>query len=88
MTFVYFSSSWYMGLDALKDNGITKKLLYLIRDKRLTTEDEPLRRVRKSRILMFTAIELVGFGVTFAVTQTIGSSFSGHKILNDLAELF
>jgi hypothetical protein len=64
-----------MGLDALKGNGITKKLLYFIQDRRLTPADEPLRRVRKSRILMFTAVELAGFGATFAVTQTIGASF-------------
>lgn len=63
-----------MGLDALQGSGITKKILYLIQDKQLTPLSEPLRRVRKSRILMFLAVELVGFGATFAITQTIGSS--------------
>lgn len=61
-----------MGLDALQSNGITKKILYLIQDRQLTPLNEPLRRVRKSRILMFVAVELVGFGATFAITQTIG----------------
>jgi hypothetical protein len=62
-----------MGLDALQGNGISKKIFYLIQDKQLTPVGEPLRRVRKSRILMFLAVELVGFGATFAITQTIGS---------------
>ncbi|KAF7299311.1 hypothetical protein MIND_00880100 [Mycena indigotica] len=61
---------WYMGADALRGNGITLKLLYFLRDKRLTPATEPLRRVRKSHILVFVGVQLVGFGATFAITQT------------------
>ncbi|KAH8085946.1 anion exchanging protein [Cristinia sonorae] len=64
---------WYMGADALEGNGITRKLLYFLRDKALTPSDEPLRKVRKSRILLFVAVQLVGFGATMAVTQTIAA---------------
>ncbi|KIJ19399.1 hypothetical protein PAXINDRAFT_69273, partial [Paxillus involutus ATCC 200175] len=64
---------WYMGADALRGNGITLKLLYLIRDKTLTPPDEPLRKVRKSRLILFVAIQLLGFGATFAITQTIAA---------------
>ncbi|KAG1763040.1 HCO3 transporter family-domain-containing protein [Suillus occidentalis] len=64
---------WFMGADALKGNGITIKLLYLIRDKTLTSPDDPLRKVRKSRISMFVAIQLVAFGATFAVTQSVAA---------------
>ena len=67
-----FGDSWYMGLDALQGNGITQRLLYFFRDKALTPADEPLRKVRKSRILLFVGVQLAGFGATFAVTQTIG----------------
>jgi hypothetical protein len=69
--------SWYMGADALQGNGITLKLLYLLRDESLTSADEPLRKVRKSRLVLFVVIQLIGFGVTFAITQTIGT-FWGH----------
>ena len=65
-----------MGLDALQGNGITRKLLYFFRDKALTPADEPLRTVRKSRILLFVAVQLAGFGATMAITQTIGASHS------------
>ena len=61
-----------MGLDAMQGNGVTYKLLYLIRDKRLTPRDEPLRKVRTSRIILFTVIQLIGFGATFTIVQTIG----------------
>lgn len=64
--------SWYMGADALEGNGITRKLLYFVKDKHLTSTDDPLRKVRKSRILLFVAVQLTAFGATMAVTQTIG----------------
>ncbi|KAJ7465303.1 HCO3 transporter family-domain-containing protein [Mycena latifolia] len=64
---------WFMGADALRGNGITQKLLYFIRDKNLTPSDEPLRKVRKSRILLFVGVQLLGFGATFAITQTIAA---------------
>lgn len=58
-----------MGSDALLSSGVTAKMLYLVRDRRATSPSEPLRGVRKSRIIIFTAIELIGFGATFAITQ-------------------
>ncbi|WVQ70756.1 hypothetical protein IAR50_000278 [Cryptococcus sp. DSM 104548] len=64
---------WYMGSDALLSSGVSAKLLYLIRDRRATSPSEPLRAVRKSKILLFTAVELLGFGATFAITQTIAA---------------
>ncbi|KZT12159.1 uncharacterized protein LAESUDRAFT_640800 [Laetiporus sulphureus 93-53] len=64
---------WYMGADALQGNGITRKILYFFQDKALTPADEPLRKVRKSRILLFVAVQLASFGATFAVTQTIAA---------------
>ncbi|OCH91093.1 hypothetical protein OBBRIDRAFT_729449 [Obba rivulosa] len=73
---------WYMGIDALQGNGITRKLLYFLRDKALTPADEPLRRVRKSRILLFITVQLSGFGATMAVTQTIAAiGFPGIILL-------
>lgn len=64
---------WYMGADALASNGITQKILYLLRDRHLTSPNDPLRRVRKSRLLLFIGIQLIGFGATFAITQTIAA---------------
>lgn len=74
-------ASWFMGTDALATSGITSKILFLIRDRRLADPGDPLYKVRKSRVLMFLALELVGFGATMAITQTIGAS-----IINSLME--
>ncbi|KZT19597.1 hypothetical protein NEOLEDRAFT_1077513 [Neolentinus lepideus HHB14362 ss-1] len=64
---------WYMGLDALLWNSITQKILYLFRDRALIPKNERLHRVRKSRIVMFVSVQLVGFGAAFAITQTIAA---------------
>lgn len=64
-----------MGADALEGNGITRKVLYFFRDRALTPVDEPLRKVRKSRIILFVAVQLAAFGATMAITQTVGASF-------------
>jgi hypothetical protein len=62
-----------MGLDELSGNGITVKVLYFLTDRTMTPYNEPLRRVRKSRIFLFVAVQVIAFGVTFAITQTIGA---------------
>ena len=63
-----------MGVQALEGNGITVKLLYLCRDKSLTTASDPLSSIRRKRaIWCFVALQLVGFGATFAITQTIAA---------------
>jgi hypothetical protein len=64
--------SWYMGADALRSNGITKKILYLIKEKNFTSKQDPLNKVRKSRILLFIGMQLVAFGATFGITQSVG----------------
>ena len=63
-----------MGVQALQANGITDKLLYLARDKNLTPASNPLKRLRRQQaIWYFVALELIGFGATFAITQTIAA---------------
>lgn len=63
-----------MGVQALEGNGITLKLLFLFKDRTLTPASEPLKRIRRRKaIWVFVAIQLVGFGATFAITQTIAA---------------
>ncbi|EFX04482.1 anion exchange family protein [Grosmannia clavigera kw1407] len=63
-----------MGVQALEGNGITAKLLFLVRDASLTPRSHPLRQLsRRAAVWAFVAIELVGFGATFAITQTIAA---------------
>lgn len=65
-----------MGYQALEGNGVTAKILFLLRDRRLTAPGDPLRRLvdgRRLALPLFVAIELVGFGATFAITQTVAA---------------
>lgn len=63
-----------MGVQALEGNGITTKIMFLARDKALTPAAMPLLEIkRRSAIWLFVAIELIGFGATFAITQTVAA---------------
>jgi hypothetical protein len=63
-----------MGVQALQGNGITQKLIFLAQDKNFTPASEPLKRIeRRVAIWAFVLLELVGFGATFAITQTIAA---------------
>ncbi|KAM5441302.1 hypothetical protein MferCBS31731_003731 [Microsporum ferrugineum] len=63
-----------MGIQALLGNGVTQKLKFLMEDKELTSPSNPLLRIeRRTAVWVFVAIELLGFGATFAITQTIAA---------------
>ncbi|QPC65239.1 hypothetical protein HYE67_007470 [Fusarium culmorum] len=63
-----------MGVQALEGNGITAKLIFLARDRALTPASSPLLRIRRrAAIWYFVLIELVSFGATFAITQTVAA---------------
>lgn len=63
-----------MGVQALQGNGITQKLIFLAQDKDFTPASNPLKRLkRRGAIWAFVIIELIGFGATFAITQTIAA---------------
>ncbi|KAF3491582.1 anion exchange family protein [Arthroderma uncinatum] len=63
-----------MGIQALLGNGVTQKVKFLLQDKELTSPSNPLLRIeRRKAIWAFVSIELLGFGATFAITQTIAA---------------
>jgi len=63
-----------MGVQALQANGITAKIMFLLKDKALTPGSDPLSRIeRRAAIWWFVALELIGFAATFAITQTIAA---------------
>jgi hypothetical protein len=63
-----------MGIQALEANGITSKLIFLAKDKHLTPKSDSLMRIRRRWVIWaFIGLELIGFGATFAITQTIAA---------------
>lgn len=73
---------WHMGVEALRENRITHRILYVLREKSSQSLRDPLRRVRNSRIVLFLALELVGFGATFAVVQNPWSAIGFTVIIS------
>lgn len=63
-----------MGAQALAGNGVTLKIVYLFKDKELTSPTDPLKKIERQKMVwVFVAIELLGFAATFAITQTIAA---------------
>ncbi|KAF9700925.1 hypothetical protein EKO04_000012 [Ascochyta lentis] len=63
-----------MGIQALEANGITAKLIFLLTDHHLVSPSSPLAHMaRKWVVWAFVGLELIGFGATFAITQTIAA---------------
>ncbi|KAI0166887.1 HCO3 transporter family-domain-containing protein [Hypoxylon sp. FL1284] len=62
-----------MGYQALAGNGITAKLLFLVRDRALTPGGHPLATARRPAVWAFVGVELAAFAATFAVTQTVAA---------------
>lgn len=62
-----------MGIQALQENSITLKILFLLKDRNLTSQSEPLLNIRRKKIWYFLGIQLFAFGATFAITQTIAA---------------
>jgi hypothetical protein len=67
-----------MGFQALAGNGITVKVLFLMRDSMLTEGGHPLLgngegKVRRGAVWAFVGAELVGFAATFVITQTVAA---------------
>ncbi|OLL26157.1 putative transporter [Neolecta irregularis DAH-3] len=65
---------WVMGVDAILGNGITRKIIWLCTQNNFISQDDPLRLCRSNAVYKFVALELLGFGATFAITQTIAAS--------------
>jgi hypothetical protein len=63
-----------MGIQALQANGITAKMLFLARDRSLTPGSDPLKQIdRRLAVWAFVTLGLMGFGATFAITQTVAA---------------
>jgi hypothetical protein len=63
-----------MGIQAIQGNGITTKLIFLLRDKEIRQPSALLSSIDGQRsIWVFVIIQLVGFASTFAITQTIAA---------------
>lgn len=66
---VFFIVGW----GSLESNGILKKMIYLIREKRFIPRDEKLLGVKKKKIALFVACEVIPVAACVAISQTIAA---------------
>jgi hypothetical protein len=66
---VFFVVGW----GSIEGNGIVKMLLFLITERRFIQPDEPLLKIRRSRILHFVSYQLITWAVAIAVSQTLAA---------------
>lgn len=66
---VFFVVGW----GSIEGNGITQKLVFLIKEHRFIDPAEPLLRVPKRKIVLFILLQILGVGFSVAISQTIGA---------------
>ncbi|EKD11811.1 uncharacterized protein L3040_007211 [Drepanopeziza brunnea f. sp. 'multigermtubi'] len=66
---VFFVVGW----GSIESNGITKKLLFLISERRFIQPAEPLLRIRRRKICLYLACQIVGWALPVAISQTIAA---------------
>lgn len=66
---VFFVVGW----GSIEGNGITQKVLFLIRERRFIDPAEPLLQVSRKQIMLFILFQILGVGFSVAISQTIGA---------------
>ncbi|GFF67994.1 putative transporter C543.05c [Aspergillus lentulus] len=66
---VFFTVGW----GSIESNGILQKLIFLVRENRFIQRDEPLMTVRRRKIALYIACQVVGVAATVAISQTIAA---------------
>jgi hypothetical protein len=58
---------------SVESNGILHKFIFLFREKRFIKRDEPLLRVKKRKIGLYIALQMIGVLASVAISQTIAA---------------
>jgi hypothetical protein len=66
---VFFVVGW----GSIEGNGIVDNALYICRETRFVSPQEPRLTLKKSRIALYIMFQLLGVGFSVAISQTIGA---------------
>ncbi|KAG9678433.1 hypothetical protein KCU99_g1260, partial [Aureobasidium melanogenum] len=66
---VFFVVGW----GSIEGNGMTQKLIFLIKEHRFIDPSEPLLQVPRRKIMLFLLFQILGVGFSVAISQTIGA---------------
>ncbi|THC89201.1 hypothetical protein EYZ11_011349 [Aspergillus tanneri] len=66
---VFFTVGW----GSIESNGILQKAIFLMNENRFIQRGEPLLTVRRRKIVLYIACQLVGVAACVAISQTIAA---------------
>lgn len=66
---VFFIVGW----GSIEGNGIISNLLFLVTEKRFVQPSNPLLKIAKRRILLFTSFQILTWAASVAISQTIAA---------------
>lgn len=59
-----------MGFSAIFGNGITQNVIWMLSDRKVVSKNHTLNHCSSKRVVwLYTILQLIGFGATFAITQ-------------------
>jgi predicted membrane channel-forming protein YqfA (hemolysin III family) len=66
---VFFTVGW----GSVETNGIFQKSIFLMEENRFVQRGEPLLTVKKAKIVLYIACQLIGVAACVAISQTIAA---------------
>ncbi|KAL5051981.1 hypothetical protein BDW71DRAFT_202122 [Aspergillus fruticulosus] len=70
---VFAGVFFIVGWGSIESNGIVKKIIFLLREKRFVPQHEKLLHVKKRKIVLYLACEAVPVAACVAISQTIAA---------------
>ncbi|KAL4802394.1 HCO3 transporter family-domain-containing protein [Aspergillus unguis] len=70
---VFAGVFFIVGWGSIESNGILKKIIYLFREKRFIPAEERLLEVKKRKIVLYLACEIIPVAACVAISQTIAA---------------
>ncbi|KIW08388.1 uncharacterized protein PV09_01301 [Verruconis gallopava] len=62
-----------VGWGSIEGNGIIKKIIFLCTERRFIQPDEPLLKIKRSRILHFVFYQLLTWAIAISISQTLAA---------------
>lgn len=70
---VFAGVFFVVGWGSVEGNGITAKVIFICKEHRFIDPADPLLRVKKKQIILFILLQILGVGLSVALSQTIGA---------------
>ena len=70
---VFAGVFFIVGWGSIESNGILRKMIFLLREDRFVSRDEPLLGLRKRKIVLYLGCEVLPVAACVAISQTIAA---------------